>query len=162
MAPAAPASGGTDWPGGTGLRVRGGPSYCPVRARDLFQAPELPPAPPPPTESLGRAWTEADVVRSDFPAAAPGRAPAPLGRRAVLESQAPEPRRPVPAWSARPAAAGAPSAARRSGWARVGGAPPGPAPLYTPPPPGLPVSAALGGVVPAEPRSAAGSGLGLG
>ena len=141
----------------------GGPSYYPVHARDLFQAPELPPAPPPPTESLGRAWTEADVVRSDFPAAAPGRAPAPLGRRAVLESQAPEPRRPVPAGALALQLLGRrpqPAARGGQGW---GARRRDPAPLYTPPPPGAarfrrPGRSSAGRAS----ERAAGSGLGLG
>lgn len=89
----------------------------------------------------------------------PGRAPAPLGRRAVLESQAPEPRRSVPGWSASPAAAGAPSAARRSGWARVGGAPPGArTPLHTPTSEAAPGRSCGGRAL----ERAAGSGPGLG
>lgn len=42
------------------------------------------------TESLGRAWTMADVVGSDFPSAAP-RPPVLLGRRAGIENQPPHP-----------------------------------------------------------------------
>lgn len=55
----------------SGAKGSGVSPRCRAGGRDRLRVPELPPAPPPPTESLGRAWTEADVVGSDFPAAAP-------------------------------------------------------------------------------------------
>lgn len=102
-------------------------------------------------------------MRSDFPAAAPGRAPAPLGRRAVLESQAPEPRRPVPAGALALQLLGRrpqPAARGGQGW---GARRRDPAPLYTRPPPGAarfrrPGRSSAGRAS----ERAAGSGLGLG
>ncbi|KAM9212101.1 LOW QUALITY PROTEIN: uncharacterized protein PS065_011545 [Dugong dugon] len=95
--------------GRSGARWSGGPcSCCPARGWDLRQGPELPPAPPTPTESLGRAWPEADVVdqislRGLLSASRSAREAGCPGKPAPDPSRAPCP------WQERsPAAVGAP------------------------------------------------------
>ena len=124
---------GAQGAGGGGSLVLSGP-----RPRS-FPGPRTAPGSPTPDGKFGAGLDGGRCCEIGFPC----RGPRPRARSAGEAGCPGKPGSgaapPSPRWSARPAAAGAPSAARRSGWARVGGAPPGPrTPLHTSTPRGCP------------------------
>lgn len=137
--PAAIASGGADWSGRAGLRVAGFPRAVGPVAGIVSGSPNCPRLPHPRRKVWGglglrrMLWDRISLPRP--PARSSGEAGCP-GK----PSSRPEPGRPAPGGSARPAAAEAPFAPRRSRWARVGCAPPGPRAPPAPTAPAAPAS----------------------
>lgn len=139
---------------GSEAKESGGSSVLSGPRPGSSPSPRVAPGSPPASESLGRAWTEADVVGSDFPAAVPrpplwgggvswkARLPAQAGPRSRgLERRSRPAARGGQGWGAHrpaphasrphPGAAGFPALGRAGvggtvGWADPGSAPRGP------------------------------------
>lgn len=71
MAPAAPASGGTDWPGGTGLRVRGGSLVLSGPRPRSFPGPRTAPGSPTPDGKFGAGLDGGRCCEIGFPCRGP-------------------------------------------------------------------------------------------